>query len=298
MNTNRFARHRTRSIQAALCGTLGLLLSDTGCNLPEYRLFMNQIPLGTRHLSIAAYVPDAASPLVMDDSLQIDLNEVKEVVSATVNMPDSPQSGSKTSFAVVARDEWHCILATGSSEAVEASKTVADVYLSLRPLIAPPPGATAAAVTTACPSHGPSLAEVERFEQGLFGISEFYLKLKGWGFRPTDQINIYSSIEIDPGSCLGDNCNNRCVKMNHCPISNNPCYTNCRVLQERTKYISPVETNVYITREDINAGGGLKGRLVAPDPISALLNFPLTIELTRQGDSQPTTRVEHTPAAL
>lgn len=292
MYTHPFEKKVSHSIPAALLGTLGLSLALSGCNLPEYRLFMNQVPSTAKSLSLAVYRPDAVSPLVMDDSLQIQLGEAKDVISATVNLPDDAQQAGKTAFAVVARDAQNCILASGTSEAIEPSKTVADVYLSLRPLIVPPPA------TATCPSSGPTIAEVERFEQGLFGISEFYVKLKGWGFRPTDQINIYSSMEIYPDSCFSDTCKNRCTLLTSCPGLNGPCYTNCRVLQERTKNLSPIETNVYITREDLNSGNPLKGRLITPEPISALLNSPLTIELRRQEGSPPTTFVEWDPPPL
>lgn len=268
----------------------GLVVS--GCSLPEYRLSLANIPDETTHLSTALAIPqaDGAAPLIPSERVESDWLDHKSPFRITVNLLDKYDHPPSAVFSAIARDAANCIVATGTTDPVSPSTTVADITLGLKQPTYP------RAIQGRCASDGPLVLDILREEAGPFQLTNFRLIARGWDFQPTDQITVTSLVQIPSYVCRNSGCKGRCPEaLDACADpttkADTTCQTSCSVVVQ-PKFNGVGQWTIEVPEagnsiEDPPASGALCCTLQSTN-LTTMRGSPFRVTITRKGGTSST----------
>ncbi len=249
-------------------------MSVAGCGLPEYRLNITQLPPGTASIEGAIYLTDAIGTkgTLLSDHFSLNIANGKDSAIVTVNLTGKYDQHKQANFGVVARNDNHCVIGSGSVMGAESSTTVGDIEVRIDPRV------TTLAAGTICDPKSAEIVSVERQEDGLYGQTKFQLRLRGWGLSPDDKIEVRSQRFIAP--CGGDKaCEARCPTTP--PGTSSGTRTNC-LMVTRPVYESPTKWMIELPNDENSLASSTAEQMT----VEALAQFrvsPFCVSVTPAG---------------
>jgi hypothetical protein len=279
---------------------LPLCLALPGCGLPEYRIFVSNIPSDGAKLEAAAYLPSGQAGgqaggqgnagVLPTDRIAADLKSGQGSVAVTVNFGGPYEKLEKAVFSAIVRDAKGCISAVGTSEPAAPSSSVADLNLAL---FAP---RFLAASADRCAASQPIIVDVQRQEQGSYGKTDFRLLVSGWDFAPDDVVTVKSTIQVPEQFCQYSTCTSRCSSTLSCvDAAGTPgaCRTGCTMITT-VEYVAPGRFMVHIPESANRIANTAAGDAVETVPVTLaeMRATPFQVTISRPASGRLTTFTE------
>jgi len=263
-----------------LIGALGLLFA--GCEgAPAYTIEMQNVPEGTTHLEVSAYVAGALAK----NTPTVPFNGSRESFTFGLNLGRGLQG--EPSISVAARREDGCILAVATGKAAVGSSN-----LKL-PMITPEPGVSDAT----CKAQPPVILSAIRRQEGPLANMRSSMLIYGWGLKPNANIVLKSPY---PVQCDVSNteCATACPTATTCTfkdfasgnVINIPCRTDCTVKAEVVRSGPALiqlefDSSKNFLQEGTFDATGSPGMNVRSVDLLQLLSGPLDINVSDPDDS-------------
>lgn len=272
---------RRWALASAVYGWIGLFLF--GCQVPEYRIQVTNIPKDTAELQVAAYVQGA----IAADSPSFAVTGPRASFTFGLDLSGVPEG--EAALSVAARRADGCLLAVGTSAAVPPSSTGSDAPLQL---VAPDP----AVATTVCKAATPVILAVIRSQQGPLQSIHYSLLVQGWGFQPTAKVSIQStaSVQCAAGSACNSACTSACVGpgMGMGGPGSGTCLTDCAVVADESEIVHSGPALIQVNLDpnknilQLPPAPGSGGQFVQPIDLLQLLSQPLRLTVKNPDQSQ------------